>query len=517
MAEVKRIESRVTYTAAAVESALGEIAATPLYRILDLNSYSDAATTSDTTTREVMSAGRQLLKGAQTGRSTNFGYAIDNTIDNTIAQVCSFLYRRPVEKGTSRSVLAASLASGAAITALTASTITVAGANAYLAVGDLLVVSDGTNDRTLLKATAVTATDITASPVFVGEQLSVVNAVPKHARVIKVGTALAATTTIQGYVDRVEIKGAGVDFTTLKLMVGEWIFVGDELTNVPTVEPFYGRISKITADTITLDTTTRPIPTSVTTYANGVNLYMGTFIYNGDETISLQHARYLGTNTGDKEMVETFIGCVANELAINASERSLLNMDLGYMCLDSDAAEMTKQDFATNIVANSLPAYEQDPINTSTDVVRQRLYVPKVGQMNTAAIHSFVQDATVNISNNVAEDTAMGHIAAVGMTAGDFTVTGSITAYFNDLTAMRAVKCNCTVGMDMIYARKNSGIVIDIPALTLATNGVTIEKGAAIKIPLDQAAFKSHFGFTLGYTVFHYLPDAAMPLVGCDC
>lgn len=507
-----RIETRVTYTAAAIEQALGVTAPSPLYRALDLNTYSDASTSSDKATREVMSQGRQVLKGAVTGQSTNFGYNIDNTFDNTLAQVATFLFNRPVERGVSRSALAASTNDGSPITARTADSITVAGANAYLTEGELFILADGLNDRTLLKAGAVTATAVPFTPYKAGTVVSTSLELTAAARIVKVGELLPAATTLRGYADRAELTLTTPLKATLK--VGEWVFIGGGgVTTNAELQPLFARVTKVEATKITFDTTTRPVSTISDIAVADLPLFYGSFIVNGDETISTTHKRYLGEDPNNKPMIETFIGCVANELAINATERALLNMDLSYICLDSDV----EADVMPTELVGKFAAPEQDPINTSTDVVRQRMYVPKVGQMNTAAIHSFVQELNVQIANNLNEDTAMAHLGAVGITAGKFNVTGNATVFFNSVEAMRAVKCNCTVGMDTIYARKNAGLVIDVPAMTIATDGITLEVGQAIKLPLTHDAHKSHFGFTLSYTLFHFLPDEAMPTTGCDC
>lgn len=508
-----RIETRVTYTAMAIEATLGVPAANPLYRALDLNTYSDASTTQDKVKREVMSSGRRVLKGAVTGESTRFGYNIDNTLDNTLAQVSSFLFNRPLERGTSRSVLATSASEGKPITARTATTITVAGANAYLAKDELLVLLDGTNDRTVLKAGVVTATEVPFTTYGAGPAVSSAYALTPSARIVKVGELFPAGTTIQGFTDRAEIVLA----TPLKaqLQVGEWIFIGGGgVTTIAQFAPMYARVVRATPTLIVLDTTTRPVGTVTAIAINNLPLFYGSYIVDGDITVSSSHMRYLGEDTEAKSMVETFKGCVASELSINATERALLNMDMSYMCIGSN---VTAGVMPTELVGK-LSAYEQDPINTSTDVVRQRMYIPKVGQMNTAAIHSFVQELNMQVANNLTEDTAMEYVGAVGITAGKFNVTGSMTVFFNSLAAINAAKCNCTVGVDTIYARKNSGLVIDLPAVTIATEGLTLEVGQAIKMPLTKDAHKSQMGHMMSYTVFHYLPNEAMPTTtACDC
>ena len=508
-----RLETRLTASAQALEQAYGELAPVPYWQLVDLTTYSDSGQTPETVTREVMSAGRGALKGAQVGMSTKFGVTIDNTIDNTLMNMCAFLYNRPVEQPTSRPLLTAGNTAATLITAVTATTVTCP--SLPLAAGDLCVLNDGSNDRVLMRYVSSVANVHTFEPVGAKSWTPSQN-LPRWARVIKVG-ATFNDATLTGFTDRVELTVTGSPAALSKLVRGQWIFVGDADAGMVAVEPFYARIDGINGLTLTLDTSTRPVPTSVTSI-NKLNVYIPTFIHDGQVELSMAFSRYLGfDDVAQKEMRENYSGCTASELSINAKEKSLLTLDMSYIGKDLTYDTYTQSENTTEFLANTAAVYNQEPINLSTDVVRQRMYVHKGGEMNPAAIHSFVNELNIKITNNVTEDTAMGHLGAVGTSAGTFGVTGSATVFFNSLKALQAARCNCTVGMDMIYARKNSGVVIDIPSLTVSTNGLTLEKGQSIKLPIDQSAFLSKFGYTLSYSAFHYLPDAAMPFEGCAC
>lgn len=508
-----RLETRLTASAQALEQAYGELAPVPYWQLVDLTTYSDSGQTPETVVREVMSAGRDALKGAQVGMSTKFGVTIDNTIDNTLLNMAGFLYNRPIEQPTSRPLLTAGNTAATLITAVTATTVTCPPFG--LIAGDLCVLSDGTNDRVLMRYLSSAGNVHTFEPANTVSWTPNTN-VPRWARVIKVGVTLTEA-TLTGFTDRVELVATGSPAQFVGLARGQWLFIGDAASNMTTVQPFFARIDDIDGLKITFDTSTRPVPTAAATI-NNLTLYIPTFIVNGQEELSMAFSRYLGyDDVAQKEMRENYSGCTASELSINAKEKSLLTLDMSYIGKDLTYDAITKAENQTDYLANTAAVYSQDAINLSTDVVRQRMYVHKGGEMNPAAIHSFVNELNIKITNNVTEDTAMGHLGAVGTSAGTFGVSGSATVFFNSLTALQAARCNCTVGMDMIYARKNAGVVIDIPSLTVSTNGLTLEKGQSIKLPLDQAAFKSKFGFTLSYTAFHYLPNEAMPFEGCDC
>lgn len=516
-----RIESRETHTEMAVETSLGVVPAVPAWRTIDLNSYSDASIDYTATARSVLSEGRGVKKGTQTDMTATFGYNIDNTGDNVLAQISSFLFNVPKERAT-RSILAGApkvtLAS-LNVTAVTATSITTSAAPP-IAVGDLIILSDGVNNRSVQHVTAVAASVITCAPAYAGgAALTVQNPRRADTRIIKVGIRAAAASTLTGAATAVTLKLTAAAVTSLNLKIGEWVFVGGDTAAMRPVntEPFYARVSAIAGDTITFDATTRPAAVAPEDVAT-LDVFVGTYVSDGVDTISFAHSRYLGKDDANKHMREVYTGSIASEMAINMDAKSLLTCDFSYMCMKGDTLAL---DNAAHTAAYGTitPAMEGEAISTVTDVYRQRLVIPKLGTVNPAAIHAFVKTLTVNVNNNLTLDDAQGTLGAIGASAGDFTATGSMQVYLVSTKIREAIRCNCTAALDVICARKNSGFVLDMPALTLSNGAISIEKGQSVTIDLDQSAFESSRGYTLSYTNFHYLPNIAMPAgsTGCDC
>ena len=92
---------------------------------------------------------------------------------------------------------------------------------------------------------------------------------------------------------------------------------------------------------------------------------------------------------------------------------------------------------------------------------------------------------------------------------GVFDVGGSVTAYFQDVRAVNAVRDNEDVSMDLIMVKNNMGIVWDVPLMALGNGMVAVEQDQAITVPLDTMAAQSSVGHTLMYVNFPYLPNAA--------
>ena len=515
-----RIESRETRTDVAVEATLGTLPAVPDWKTIDLNSYSDAQVDYTATARSVLSAGRGVKKGTQTDMTANFGYNIDNTGDNVLPQISSFFFRIPKERAT-RSVLQGLMGVTIVenkIVSRTATTITLTTAPA-LAAGDLIVLADGINDRAVQEVVSLAAAVVTVKPAYTGgAALSAAAALRKDSRVIKVGVRAAAA-VLTGAASLVTLKLTAAAVTSLNVQVGEWVFVGGDTAayRAANSEPFYARVSAVTADTLTFDATTRPIPVAAENVPS-LDVFVGTYVNDGDKTISFTHSRYLGKDADAKHMRETYGGSIASEMALNMDAKSFVTCDFSYMCMDGNIAALDDAEHTAQYT-NVTPPTDGEAISTVTDVYRQRLVIPKLGVVNPAAIHAFVKTLTVNVNNNLTLDDAQGKLGAIGASAGDFTATGSMQVYLVSTAIREAIRCNCTAALDIICARKNAGFVLDMPALTLSNGAIAIEKGQSVTIDLDQAAFESSRGYTMSYTNFHYLPKAAMPegSTGCDC
>lgn len=519
---LSKIDSRGVYTLVAPEASLGVFPVGASWRKLDLNSYSDAGSSYESTPREVMDGSRQARKGKQSSKTASFGYNIDVTKSNTLAQVASFLYNTPKEKFTTRSAVAGSPLTAVvtnALVSMTATTVTASAAlAASLVAGDIFIIEDGMNDRVPLVVVSVATVTVTFSLLRATQAIKV-NPSLSNARLVKVGVkAAAADMKLASTATGATLTTTAADFVAMGLNKGEWVFVGgdDTASKFATTPPFYARIETITAKVLTFDTTTSPVVTDAGTGVT-LNLFFGTFINNGDIRTSYTHARHLGKDDSGKTLVETFTGCVPNEMSVNLSESSYAQLDLAYMAKDHQPIKLETAAFNTTYAKVTEPP-DEDAFHTSSDVFRQRLAVSGV-TLNPAAITSFVQEASLSITNNLSEDTAQGQFGAFDFSVGNFGLTGSITAYFIGFEAVDAIRCNCTVGMDMILAAKNTGIVIDMPAFTIGGN-VEVEANTSIKIALEQAAFRSSkFGYMLGWTAFAFLPASAMPAGSdaCDC
>jgi hypothetical protein len=161
--------------------------------------------------------------------------------------------------------------------------------------------------------------------------------------------------------------------------------------------------------------------------------------------------------------------------------------------------------------ATKVAALGEDAYNTSQNIYRIALSLANPATSTPDALFAYVTDVSISINNNVTPNKAIGVLGAFDTSAGNFEVSGSITAYFTTVEAVRAVRNNADVSLYTISAAKNAGFVFDIPLLGLGGGRVTVEKDQPIQVPVEPAGAQNKFGYTMAYVRFNYLPSIAMP------
>jgi hypothetical protein len=121
---------------------------------------------------------------------------------------------------------------------------------------------------------------------------------------------------------------------------------------------------------------------------------------------------------------------------------------------------------------------------------------------------------TINLNNNLNPNKAVSVLGAFDITGGTFEVGGSITAYFSNVSAIAAIRNNSDVTMDLVLAKANAGIALDIPLITLGDGKLNVEQDEPITIPVTNEAASGakvdpNMDHTLMMVFFDYLPTAA--------
>lgn len=529
--ETRKIDSNITGLAIAEEVCPKQL---PIFAVdgydpvwfgQEPNSYSDFGNELTTVTRAPIDPSRQNKKGTVTDQDASGGYNTDFTRTNLSRLLQGFLFADARRKPSTES-----FALGISNTLLTS----VDGASKeYRAAAGLLpfnkagflVFASGfgvASNNGLKSVVSSTATAVVVNEVIVNEA-----APPAKAKLDVCGYQFLSGVATLGVTGGFpSLLSSGVDLTTLGLTVGEWIWIGGDAAGnqfVSAVNRGYARISTIAAGAILFDETTFTAIADAGT-AKTLRIFFGTVIRNEKlpaliKKRSYQLERTLGVgpeaeNTSSLQ-AEYLEGAFANEFTLNIPQAEKLNADLTFVAMDyttRNGAAGAENKIKSSVLGTYIPALGEDAFNTSSDIYRIKMSERSAVSANPLPLFSYLSEATISISNGVTPNKAVGYLGAIDTSAGNFVVGGSLTAYFQGVNALRAVRNNADVQFNVISAAKNVGMVFDVPLLGLGGGRVNVEKDAPITVPLEPAGAENANGYTMLVTLFPYLPTVAMPV-----
>ena len=514
MAQVNKIDSNITGLAFAEEADLGFLpgeggyAGSPVWQSLAPNSYNDFGGEIVTVAPNPINPSRQRRKGVTTDLNATGGINQNLTFSNLTNLMQGVLFADIREKGYEEPT---SITIGANDVYLVADT------TGFL-VGSLIKgqnFGDAANNAMQEVIAVVGATSVEVAT------LTADAAPATRANIRVVGFQSAAgdidvdnAGTLPAYTSTV------LDFTTLGLVEGQWIYVGGDTAimgfNTNAVNNGWKRIRSIAANRLTIDKS----DTAMVTEANAaqtIQIFFGDVLRNesGSQIVrrSYNVERLLGApdNSSPAQIQsEILVGAVPNEFTLNVPSAELLNADVSFVATDNvqrDGATGPKQ-------TGVLDPFTAKEFNTSSDISRIRLSTVSDTNPAPTALFAFVTEATISINNNVTPNKAVGVLGAFDVTAGTFTVSGSLTAYFANVSAVQAVRNNSDITLDIGFIRDNQGIVFDMPLISLGDGRLSVEVDQPITLPLNTDAASGqdvdeNLDHTLLITYFNYLPTAA--------
>lgn len=504
-----KIDSNVTGLAFAEESALKTLPGSPVWNVLEPNSYSDFGGELSTMARDPINASRQRQKGTVTDLDASGGFNIDVTQNNLTKLLQGFFFADVREKFTTQPV------NGSAITISGVATSddsysAASGLNAATA-GSIILASGftNTNNNGIFVAATVASGKITTTKNLTDEASP-----PSTAKLQTVGFEFASgDAVLTASASSIVLSTTTKDLTTLGLTVGEWVFIGGDstATKFASNAPGYARVASISTNAISFSDTTFAATTDSGT-GKTLQIFFGSVLRNEKvanliKRRSYQIERTLGDD-GNGTQSEYLTGAIPNELTINVPQADKINADLTFVAMDNEyrtGTQGVKAGTRTGITG-------EDAFNTSSDIYRLRMNIVDPTTLNNTPLFAYVNELTLTVNNNISPSKAIGVIGAFDASAGNFEVGGSVTAYFSTVAAAQAVRANSNVALNIIAAQNNAGMVWDIPLLSLSGGRVNVEKDQAITVPLDSAAAENPQGYTLLATFLPYVPTVGMPV-----
>lgn len=366
------------------------------------------------------------------------------------------------------------------------------------------------------RVTAVAAGRLTVADNLTTEALG-----PSDAKLTTVGVqATAGDIDVDASGSLPVLTSTTLNFTTLGLIPGEWIYIGGDTAItafVNAVNNGFARVFSVAANAITLDKTTATMVTEAST-TETIQLYLGHVLKNeADPTLQVRRSYQLERELGASDdalplqiQSEYLVGAVSNELTFNFATADKITVDLSFVATDNE-----QRTGATGLKSGTRPALVSgDAFNTSNDFARLRMSILDPVDSNPTPLFAFLTEFTIAINNNVSPNKAISVLGAFDMTTGQFNVEGTATAYFANVTAVQAVRNNEDVTMDFAIVKgatgSKAGLLVDVPLIALGDGRLNVEQDQPITLPLSMpAAADRVFNHTLLMMFFDHLPNAA--------
>lgn len=502
-------DSNLTGLRFAEESALrtlpGTDGADAVWYPLEPNSYSDFGGQLATVARNPINPTRQRKKGTVTDLDASGGFNQDLTMNNLTRLLQGFFFANLRQKACNLPMNGTQHP----ITGVTAADDRYAASSglAGFIVGSLLLASG----FTVSGNNGLFAVDESAAG-YVGVVGSLTDETPAAtAKIERVGQQLGSgTSAIALNGDLVRLTDSAFDFTTLGVLVGEWVWIGGDssTTRFTNNLPGLARISAIAAGYLEFDKVSF-VPSAETGTAKTIHVYIGNMLRNEPARADIVRRTYNVERTlgedDDGEMAEYLVGAVANELTLNIPQADKVNVDLTFIALDNEqrtGAEGVKDGTRVDVDP-------EEALNTTSDVARINLAVVSATDATVTPLFAYATELTLTINNNVSPNKAIGVLGGFETSTGTFEVGGSLEVYFADIAGVQAVRNNADVTLDFFLSKANQGLLFDVPLLSLGDGRLNVAQDEPILLPLENNAAESAFGYTLLMQQFPYLPTLA--------
>lgn len=290
MSQVNKIDSNITGLAFAEELTLGVLPGSPVWKRLNPNSYSDFGGDVKTVAPNPINPSRQRKKGSVVDLDASSGFNHNLSFYNVQDLFESVMFADMRKKGR------------VAVTAVDVDTTfpdeyEVASSTGFL-VGSLIKGHNLTNSQ---NNALNTVTAVTGTTVEVATGLLVTETAPSTAYIQVVGYASAVgDLDVDASGNFAKITSTTLNFTTLDLVVGQWIFVGGDLTAnqfTNAVNNGFKRIRSITATALTLDKSVATMVTEANT-TKDVWIFFGDVLRNETGTLIKRRSYHLERTLG---------------------------------------------------------------------------------------------------------------------------------------------------------------------------------------------------------------------------
>lgn len=508
MTAVNKIDSNTTGLRYSLETSIGVANGSAVWYPLEPNEYADFGGQYKLVARNPINQGRQRKKGVIVDLDADGGFTSDMLQESLQDLMQGFFFADFRRKGEEEPT--AVDASGDPDIYEVSST-----SGFYV---NSLIYGSGFDDAANNGLDVVTVVTTNTSVAVANGGLTTDASPASGAKIVVVG--------YQGASGDLEIDNSGTlpslisttkDLTELGVVPGEWIFIGGDsaVYNFATAaNNCWARVYTVATNAIVFDKTTSTMVTDAGT-SKTIRIWFGRVIKNESSGTlqvrrTFQLERTLGApDDGSPAQIQSeyVVGAVPNVAEFNFSTADKATVSMSFV-----GTAHEQRTGVTGVKSGTRPAIvDEEAYNTSNDFAVLKMHIlDRTAGANPSALFAYLTDLKLSVNNNVSPNKAVSFLGAFDMTAGQFIVDGSATAYFSNVTAISAISGNSDVTMHGIVVKDNAGVVIDIPLMAIGDGRLNIEQDKPVMLNLEMpAAADSVFDHTLLLSFFDYLPDAA--------
>jgi hypothetical protein len=508
MSAVSGQDSNLTSVRYALETSQSTLPVTPTWKLLEPNTEPQFGAQLEAVERSFIVDDRMSRKGSIVDIDPQVQIEQDFTLDNQMELMQAVMCGALRGKGQATTVTSAS----------GGNTFNGTGMGGFAA-NDLILISGWPANNGLHLMASGSSTTVVVGSTLVNETA------PSSALLTKVGHQFASTDVLVNAAgSRPILTCTAGDFRELDLIPGETFYIGGDAAGnqfASSANNGAKRVYSVASDglTLTIDKSNAAMVTDASATGKSIRIFTGFASKNEQGSNFLkqfvQFERTLGAPddaSPSQVQSEYAVGTVCTEYAFEAPAQGKITATHTFMGTTHE-----RRTGATGVKSGNRPDLAQvDAVNTSSDIRRWRV-AQVSGSTNEAPtpLFALIESFSMSINNNINRGTALGVVGMARPTWGRFACTGSFDAYFADVAALTAVIEYADVTIDGFVATPaNTGFALDLPLVSLSSDGVTVEQDEPIKLPCDFTAHSGNkydvtFDHAAFWTFFPYLPSLA--------
>lgn len=299
---------------------------------------------------------------------------------------------------------------------------------------------------------------------------------PAAARSKVVGFQAATAADVQA--TATGLSSTTLNFTTLGLVVGQWIKIGGTATATKfatAANNDWARITAITATALTLDNL--PTGWAIDTAATKtIRCYFGDYLRNGVnvDRVSLAIERaYLDQAT------PTYIwqkGMVVNALNLTLTDGQAITGSAEFMGISG----------GQGIVANG-SSYDAATRSDLYPVMTANVSVGRIAEAGTTMVSpNWARSLSIQLTNNLRMITAVGTVGAVEIGLGEIGVSGTLETYFGSNALLTKLMAGTPSSISARTAANNQAVIWTLPRVTFTGGSANAGgKNQNVMLPLQ--------------------------------